>query len=201
MLTFNEETHEYTLDGRKLISVTQLMQKHNLSPSYSNVSVEVLQKKAERGSLVHKEIEDYNKTKDIGFTFELGLYKKYINENNVDVIESEMQVHNDIVAGTIDLVFYFKDNLYVCDIKTTYTLHKRAVRWQLSIYCYLYWYKRFTDRDMLKKYYNTTLGQAYHFTKEKTLNVVDIPLRTFEEVEELMECERKGILYKGEENE
>ena len=59
MLIFNEDKHEYTLDGKKLISVTQLMSKYGLAPDYSNVDPEVLKRKAQRGTLIHKEIEDY----------------------------------------------------------------------------------------------------------------------------------------------
>ena len=46
MLVFDEEKHEYTLNGKKLISVTQLMQKHGLAPSYAGVSTEILNAKA-----------------------------------------------------------------------------------------------------------------------------------------------------------
>ena len=58
MLKFNEELHQYTLDDKVLISVTQLMKKHNLSPKM-NDDVEIVKKriqsKASRGTLIHKE--------------------------------------------------------------------------------------------------------------------------------------------------
>ena len=46
MLEFNPDSHEYTLDGKKLISVTQLMRKYGLAPDYSNVSPATLEAKA-----------------------------------------------------------------------------------------------------------------------------------------------------------
>lgn len=58
---FNKENHTYTLDGKILISVTQLMRKHGLAPDYSGVNEVVLQRKAERGTLIHEEIERYIK--------------------------------------------------------------------------------------------------------------------------------------------
>jgi hypothetical protein len=67
MIEFREDTHEYFLDGRKLISVTQLMRKHGLAPSYDAVPSAVLKAKAERGTLIHKEIEKYIKYGEIGF--------------------------------------------------------------------------------------------------------------------------------------
>ena len=197
MLEFNEEKHEYTLNGKTLISVTQLMRKHNLAPSYDNVSQEVLQAKAERGTLIHKEIEEYNTEKKIGFTEELGNYIQYIQEHKVDVINSEYKVNNDIVAGTIDLICIEDNKNIVADLKTTYQLHKEAVSWQLSIYAYLYWMS-WESKELAKKDYETMIGKAYHFEKDSKLNVVEIKLKPFEEIEKLMECERKGEIYKQE---
>lgn len=198
MLKFNEEKHEYTLNGKKLISVTQLMQKHGLAPNYAGVSTEVLNAKAERGTLIHAEIEAFNKFGEIGFTDEMAQYKDYVESQNIDVVESEFRVNNDIVAGTIDLIYGFKDMLYVGDIKTTYVLHLESVSWQLSIYAYLYWNKHDGGNPITRKDYETTKGQAFHFNKESKLVVVDIPLKPYEEIEKLMECERKGEIYKYE---
>lgn len=188
MIEFREDTHEYFLDGRKLISVTQLMRKHGLAPSYDAVPSEVLKAKAERGTLIHKEIEDWLKNGEIGFTTELTEFRKHIAKNGIKALASEEIVHNDIVAGTVDLVL---DDTYttVADIKTTATLHKEAVSWQLSIYAHLVgnatgiWASK---------------GQAYHFQPDGALKVVDIPLKPEEEVERLLECERNGELYKRE---
>lgn len=193
-LIFNEEKHEYTLNGKKLISVTQLMQKHGLSPSYAGVSSEVLKAKAERGTLIHEEIEAFNKRGEIGFTPEMAQFKDYVQKNKIDVLESESRVHNDIVAGTIDLIL--DDEHFtpiIADIKTTYTLHQEAVSWQLSIYL-----KLWLDTKKIPFTWSNWKGQAFHFNKDSVLTVVDIPLKPYEEIEKLMDCERKGILYKQE---
>ena len=194
MLEFNEKLHEYKLDGKKLISVTQLMQKHGLAPSYAGVSTEVLNAKAERGTLIHEEIEAFNKRGEVGFTPEMAQFKEYILKNNISVLESEVRVHNDIVAGTIDLILddeHFKP--IIADIKTTYTLHQEAVSWQLSIYL-----KLLFDTNKIQFDWDNWKGQAFHFNKEGQLNVVDIPLKPYEEIEKLMECERNGEIYKQE---
>lgn len=197
MLEFNEEKHEYLLDGKKLISTTQLMQKHGLAPKYDNVDAEVLKRKAEYGTLVHKEIEEYIKENKIGFSEEVGIFKVYVENNNVNVLESEFMTNNDVVAGTIDLIYKKDNNFYIGDIKTTYTLHKEAVSWQLSIYTYLYWNSNDNNNELVQNNYQTTKGQAYHFNKN-SLEVVDIPLKPYDEVEKLINCERQGILYKQE---
>lgn len=185
MIEFREATHEYFSDGKKLISVTQLMRKQGLAPDYSGVSNEVLQAKAKRGTLVHKEIEDFIKNDEIGFTKEMLEFKNYIQNNGVEVLQSETILFNDIVAGTCDLILHHNGELIIADIKTTSQLHFESVSWQLSIYAYL----NGTKMDK---------GQAYHFNKDGELTVVDIQLKPMEEVERLMECERKGEIFKQE---
>lgn len=181
MIDFDERTHTYTLDGKQLISVTTLMKKHGLAPDYSMVRSEVLEAKAERGTLIHKEIEDFIKKGEIGFTDELFNFTDYITKSKVKILQSETIVYNDIVAGTLDLLLNDGETV-IADIKTTATLHREAVSWQLSIYnALLGWV--------------ATKGQAFHFGKDGELNVVDIPLKPIEEVEKLLEAERKGERY------
>ena len=62
---FKEDTHRYfdLKTGKELISVTTLLRKHGLAPNYGNVDPQVLKAKAERGKLIHLEIEKYIKTK------------------------------------------------------------------------------------------------------------------------------------------
>lgn len=184
-IRFIEESHEYFLGEKKLISVTQLMRKHELAPDYSNVPTNILENKASRGTLIHKEIEDYNKENEIGFTQELSQYIDLLTNEQLEVIESEKLVHNDIVAGTIDLVLKKLDQLIISDIKTTSTLHYDSVSWQLSIYLYLY--------D--KEHYDSYIGKVIHFSKEN-MDYKSITLKPIEEIEKLMECERNGETYK-----
>lgn len=200
MLEFKEETHEYLLDGKRLISVTQLLKKHNLSPSYDGISSKVLQNAADYGTLIHKEIEEYNKSKTIGFSKELSSYIKFINKYKVDVLESEFMVNNDVVAGTIDLIYIIDEKLYISDIKTTSTLHYDSVKWQISIYAYLYWLKHDGSKQLAILDYNNTKGQALHFSKDGTLKVVDIQLMLFDEVDKLIEDERNDVQYQVDTN-
>lgn len=186
-IRFIEETHQYLLGDKELISVTTLMRKHGLAPSYDGVKTEVLRAKAERGTLIHKEIEDFIKDGAVGFTVELANFIKYIKETNTEILKSEFILHNDIVAGTADLLVY-KDGCIIGDIKTTATLHKEAVSWQLSIYAYLLM--------KVNPSVKITKGQAYHFNKDGVLTVVDIQLKPMEEIERLLEAERNGELFK-----
>lgn len=196
MLEFNETNHTYTFDGKVLISTTQLMRKHNLSPNYDMVNPEVLQAKAKKGTLIHKEIENFIKENQLGFTDELYEFQKYVKAHNLTSIKSETMVCNDIVAGTIDLMFMENDRPIIADIKTTSVVHKEAVSWQLSIYRYLY--LSYVDGNIVpvkESEYNDVVGQVFHFNKEGILNVEEIPLKPYSDIERLFNCERLGMQF------
>lgn len=101
---FKEDNHTYWINDRQLISVTQLLKKHNLATDYSAVNPEVLNAKAERGTYIHKEIEHYLKKGETGFTSELQDFIDWQEKNKVTTVGSEVIVNNDIIAGTIDFI-------------------------------------------------------------------------------------------------
>ena len=182
---FNKENHTYTLDGKILISVTQLMRKHGLAPDYSGINEAVLQRKAERGTLIHEEIERYIKHGELGFTSEQDDFIGFAKELGLKNMRSEQIVNNDLVAGTIDLMaerVAGKATIKVlADYKTGTTVDKEAVRWQLSLYERL-------SGEKFDEFY------AFHLCeKSKYILLEHIPA---EEVEKLLECERKGEKYK-----
>ncbi len=183
--TFNKENHTYTLDGKILISVTQLMRKHGLAPDYSGINEAVLQRKAERGTLIHEEIERYIKHGELGFTSEQDDFIGFAKELGLKNMRSEQIVNDDLVAGTIDLMaerVAGKATIKVlADYKTGTTVDKEAVRWQLSLYERL-------SGEKFDEFY------AFHLCeKSKYIPLEHIPA---EEVEKLLECERKGEIYK-----
>lgn len=187
-ISFDKTEHLYTRGDKKLISVTQLLKKMGLSPDYGNVNQEVLERKAERGTLIHSEIEHYNKEGEPGFTEECGQYAFYIEKNDVKCLHSEEMVGDDEIAGTIDLVLDVDGAERVADIKTTAQLHTDSVSWQLSLYAYLY-NKQETDKVA------TDFGYAYHFGNDSILEVVKVAMKPEKEVENLLQCYREGKAY------
>ena len=184
-IVFCAEDHSYRLGDKILISVTQLLKKHGLSPDYSAVREDVLTAKAARGTLIHKEVEDYLKTGEQGFTSELYDFINIFEENSLNFAASEHIVHNDILAGTIDLIGYTAQGkcdktMYIGDIKTSVAVNKEAVRWQLSLYEYLHGF-------LFDKMVVFHLGE-----KSKMIEVQRIPR---EQIEALLECERNGEIY------
>ena len=190
---FNEEKHQYTLvkdNGEKidLVSVTQLLKKHGILPDYSNVDEQVLQSKAERGRVVHEELENYVKTGEIGFTGELEQFITQCILWQLKPQRSEFIVHNDEIAGTVDVAGVVGENElpFIADYKTTTTLHKHAVAWQLSLYAYL------DTEHIYEKFY------AIHFPDAETCKIVELQPIPIEKIDKLLECERNCELYQEE---
>lgn len=186
MVKFNKETHAYSLSGRELISVTQLLKKHHLSSSYQGVNEEQLKRAADYGTLVHKELEEYITLGKEGFTDEFYMFKDFYdaNKDKIKYPLSERVVYNEMVAGTVDFIYYHEDDHYViADFKTTSKIYKESVSWQLSLYAYLYDIENY---DIYKL-------KVFHFGDE--LEIVDIVKKPIIEIEKLLECEANGKLY------
>ena len=181
-IRFDKEGHKYFLGDRELISVTALLQEMKISPDYSMVDEEVLKAKADKGTLIHKEIEEYLKEGKVGFTKELQSFIKWREESGATDFKSEFMLNNDLIAGTCDLMFKCDGFNYIADIKTTSTLHKNSVSWQLSLYNYL--------NGGLADF-----AQAFHFV-DGELMIVSVPLKPKEEIEELLKCYQEKRDYK-----
>ena len=141
-IKFDKENHTYKLlkdSGEQidLISATTLLKKHGLSPDYTKVKGEVLKLKADRGTVIHEELEKYINHKEIGFTGELDAFIETCFANDILPSKSEFMVWNDEIAGTVDVAGLIGDKTFIGDFKTTANLHIEAVSWQLSLYAYL----------------------------------------------------------------
>lgn len=186
-LEFIEKDHLYFLEKEngerlQLLSVTSLLKKHGLSPSYGNVDPQVLKLKAERGKIIHKELEEYIKEGKVGFTGELEAFISTCFANDINPEQSEFMVNNEEIAGTVDVAGKIGDFTFIGDFKTTATLHREAVAWQLSIYAYLM-------GKQFDKYF------CFHFKDENTCKIVEVNPVPIEEIERLLECERNCELY------
>ena len=159
------------------------MKKHNLGVYYESVDEEKLRKSAEYGTMVHKELELFIKNNTPSFTDEVMNFEIWSKQNHIEYLESEKIVNNDIVGGTIDFIYKENEEVVIADFKTTASIHKEAVSWQLSIY-----------RELLGM--EIKKGVCFHI-RGGLFEVVDIPLKTKEEVERLFDAERKGEIYES----
>jgi hypothetical protein len=183
---FDDITHSYlTNDGEFLIGVTSLMRKHGLSPDYSSIPEDVLQKAAERGSKVHKDIELYCKGQTVEQTTEVKAFKQL----GIPILANEYLISdNTTVASSIDIVADSSQDGYVdlIDIKTTSTLHNEPLSWQLSIYAYL-----FEQQNPTLKV-NMLYGLHIRGGKAK---MVEVARKPDSEIERLMQAEREGKMF------
>lgn len=139
---FNELNHTYTNEsGKQLSGVTALLKRQLFADKYSGVSDEVLAKAAERGNLIHRQIEMHETFGGgaLESSPELETYVRLRDEWGFKIIATEFLVSDDEnVASAIDLVFDKDDLVWLWDTKTTSSLDKEYLGWQLSIYKYLF---------------------------------------------------------------
>lgn len=182
---FKESDHTYWLEDRRLISVTQLLKKHGLAQSFDDVDEEVLKSAAERGTMIHREIENYIKSGELGFTSEFMDFMDIVDEMALCKMQSETIVHDDLIAGTVDIMgvsMLSGEGLKViADIKTGAKIDKRACAWQLSLYEYLSGEK--FD------------GGLFVFHLGKSSKVIAVERIPEKEIYRLLECERNGEIY------
>lgn len=137
---FNQKAHTYTLNGVQLQGITGMIERQLFPKKYENVPQFILDRAAERGSFVHEVCELVD---DLGVShasLEAKNYQKLKEENNLLYEVSEYLVSdNEYFASCIDKVYRESESEFsLGDIKTTYKLDNEYVRWQLSIYAYLF---------------------------------------------------------------
>ena len=186
-IKFDENLHKYTVDGKEVTSVTQLLQKHKITPSYDAVDKELLRMASERGTLIHEEVEKWIDEGATGFTEEAEYICKYLYDNvywGADIL-SEQMVANDIVAGRFDLLYPNRQHqLVLADIKTGNTKHLLGWSWQLSLYKYLY------ERMYGQKIESLIVLWA----KNDDLTVITCEYVGDEKIENLLNAEKEGRL-------
>lgn len=138
---FDRESHTYTApDGRMLQGITGMLSRQLFPDKYSGVPEKVLQKAAERGTIVHETLELLD---DIGIEPDMPEateYRRIKEEHGLRYEASEYLVSDmEHFASPIDKVYReSEDSFTLVDIKTTYELDTVYVAWQLSIYSHLF---------------------------------------------------------------
>ncbi|WP_455095871.1 PD-(D/E)XK nuclease family protein [Prevotella koreensis] len=180
---FNHEEHRYFLNGKELHGITSILKKQLFKDKYKDIPQFVLDKAAERGTMIHENIELY----DAGFepavsSPELNNYKLIKNAHELITIANEYIVTDGSnFASGIDLVLGDKeDNIILADIKTTSVLDKEYTQWQLSIYAYLFELQN--PKLKVSQIYALWLRDEKHEFAE--LNRIDTAI-----VKDLLQCE------------
>lgn len=139
---FIEEGHKYTLGDKSLSGITSLLHRVLYPSMYANVPESTLIAAAQRGTTIHKMIEEYHVN---GIDFgdaELNDYLNLMVDYIDDWVESEYLVSdNERYASKIDLVYFHDGKIILSDIKTVSKMDRQYMEycsWQLSVYAYLF---------------------------------------------------------------
>ncbi|WP_425380753.1 PD-(D/E)XK nuclease family protein [Spiroplasma endosymbiont of Polydrusus pterygomalis] len=158
-LIFNKKTHQYFLKDKELFSVSKILDNY-LGSSYDKIPKEILEPAIIKGNIVHKVAELYFKNinnDNLVKKIKDKLVNNKFNENilsycltllnflekkftgNLETI-SEQMFNADVVAGTPDLIFKNKLDLYtIIDFKTYKVMSKvLKIKAELQLTAY-YW--------------------------------------------------------------
>lgn len=139
MLEYDDSTHTYIADGVIVPSVTQVLD-IKFGGKYASVNPSTLNRAANRGTTIHKAIEDYCKgNEELLGTKEVRNFRFLKKHYEFDVLENETPIvitkeGNPIVAGRLDLVLGIHGATALADIKTVSALDKEYLAYQLNLY-------------------------------------------------------------------
>ena len=139
---FDEEQHRYFLGEKELSGITGTLIKKAFPDTYKGIPDAILAKAAERGSVVHQNLELFDTicNSDVNIMPsvlpEVKDYNEMLISYGLHHVDSEYLVtDNENFASAIDKILADDEgNIYLADIKTTATLHYDNVSLQLSIY-------------------------------------------------------------------
>lgn len=185
---FEKETHTYHFNGKTLKGITGLIKKHLFPNKYDDVPEEVLRKAAEKGTFIHEVCELID---DLGIEYDLPEAKGYKELKDLYGLNYERSEYlisdNENVASCIDKVYRESETEFsLGDIKTTSKFDREYVRWQLSIYAYLF--ERQNPETKVVRLFGIWLKGEIH----QIIEVERIPDKI---IEELLSCDAKGELF------
>lgn len=138
VLEFESETHTYTLRGRVVPSVTQVLDAVN---DFSMVDFDTLERARIFGTHVHETIHLYDDGRldedalDPALVPYLEQWKKFLELSSAVVLASEVRVwHRAGFAGTLDKILHWRKRDILADIKSG-VFFKLSVGMQCAAYC------------------------------------------------------------------
>lgn len=184
-LEYDDESHTYIVDGVIVPSVTQVIGR-KFGNKYDAVAPAVLKRASERGTAIHKAIEKYCRTGEDDGSVAVRNFKFLKKYYGVEVLKNEIPViisldGTPLTAGRLDLIINVDGYNAVADIKTTATLDKEYLAYQLNLYrlgvleCY-------PELEDIKRLYGIHLKEHKRTLAEIPINE-DIALDLLEEVE------------------
>lgn len=184
-IVFNPENHTYWYGDKQLFGITGVIGRQLFPKKYADVPEELLRSKAERGTAIHEGCQMYD---DFGIIDreEVQWYADLKSEIGFDVIENEYLVTDyDHYASGVDKVMLIDEKICLGDVKTTSTLDREYLSWQLSIYKYLF---NILNPDI-------EISGLYAIWIKYGAKLVQVDEIQREEVIRLLECDKNGEQY------
>lgn len=203
-IAFEERNHVYAINGEiATTSVTELLAKHGLAPNYTGASRAKLQESADKGKAVHKDLEEIvNDLSHVPTTEQGKQFREWATMNlKMGVAEQKVgfEFEGFSIAGTIDLIgIDYEDRLIIGDHKNTSKFHREYVSWQVSLYDYFL--RRLGNETINGRGFSGWTGAkkfyCFHYDpKTAKMTIYELEKIADEEIEKLIECERKGEKY------
>lgn len=138
VLEFFPETHTYLYDGIMLPSVTQILGA-KFRNDYASVPPAVLNNAAQRGTAVHKAIENFNVSGYDDGSEAVRNFKFLQKQYGFEVLDSELPIvlfkdDMPIACGRLDMTMLMDGQTGIADIKTVSALNKEKIAYQLNLY-------------------------------------------------------------------
>lgn len=138
MLEFVEDTHKYYFNYKEIPSVSEIMK--GISNYYYTKDIPeiALARACEKGTAVHKAIENYllfdDENIEDRYSGYFEQFKSWFNKYKPKVLYVEKQLTDGTYAGTIDLICEIGGLTYLIDYKTSNELHTKLVSVQTTAY-------------------------------------------------------------------
>lgn len=175
-LEYIDCSHTYLVDGVIVPSITQIL-KIKFGGKYSNVNKTVLKRAADKGTEVHRAIQDYCEKGTESDLKEVRNFKFLQKSYGFEVLQNEVPVilfRDDapIAAGRLDLVLEIDGKIGGGDIKRTSTFDKEYTAMQLNLYriayrqCYgIEWQflKGVHLRENVRKFFDLPINEKLAF--------------------------------------
>ena len=190
ILEFDEDIHQYLVDGVCVPSITQIM-KIKFGKKYAGVDSNILNKASQKGTEVHKAIESLCKYGEISNLKEVRNFIFLQDKYYFEVVDNEIPIilfdknGEPIAGGRIDLILKEFEELGLGDIKRTSTLDKEYLAYQLNLYRIGYQQSYGKEIKFLR---------GIHLREEKR-KFVEIPINEEKALELVKEWKENELLH------
>lgn len=138
IVEFIDDIHQYLVDGCMVDSVTQILS-IKYKNDYASVPPAVLNNAAQRGTAVHKAIENFNVSGYDDGSEEVRNFKFLQKQYGFEVLDSELPIvifkdDMPIACGRLDMTMLIDGQTGIADIKTVSSLNKEKIAYQLNLY-------------------------------------------------------------------